>query len=1145
VIYNVENTQTRFHVPFGENNIHSFNGKLIRHKTEAVGSTTRVTAQLALAMGVLNSVVKFTYDGHDIPSSDYKFYKGAANETAADAFFPKDVNHPGASFINFRLPQGMALDNKPDKAVGRFKCLELDLYDANGIKRGFNYNRNPGQVIAYGCKIFPDVGINVLDWGAWTEYANWCEEAITVTKNGAPVRVNRFVINYFFPSGITFKQFLDKITELTCSSWQWRRGKIRLIPGKPRAVDATLNLTKLAQEYKFQPLKNAERPNGVLVRWRDLDTPLLEPAEPIIVKRDALIAKDGGVENFLNFNYEAGERHQVQRFANHQARIYCDHLDFCAVRTSFEAYPLLPNDLVNITHTTPNWTNKRCRIIKKEEREDRRGNEAGTEASDTGYKLFLRVEPSNPYSDSADPFAISTRPPSPNPYAPPPPPKANIQLTEQTQDGFDKLRSKTILGRLDFQTYGFPQRAKISIKYPSKPTFESLIEVTPNVSNYAQFIINNVEEGIHTIRAITVSNPFGQESQGAPIEKSITITKQPLTVNTMDGFSAIRRGLIALNGAGQFRGRDGAVVAVKDIRAKIASQIVGDHGHSITLQIHVWVADLGQNHNNSDSITAVEVDAYDQFGRVLVDNLPQASSPKTTVITLQHTRDYADALEGQSYYRIRVFNNYGWSGWAYLRGNTVTTTAPTPLVGGQVPSHLTCHPIDRFRLDINLFSYGRQIDLYYRRPGGQWRVLRDRIQGINIIDASGLQEFTIYEFQCRETLLPDRRSNIVTCRTKQLHNLNDAPIPLNPTAIVDQSNPTSQIIISYISASSLAQTEVWLHGRLNRTEQPVATGAKREITIRGIRPGTTVVVKFRHKYPRNIFSKFTADVSATTAVPKPRVSAPTNLTINRVTNPSTATFTLRWKNNGGTGPFSLGNSAGQIERTGHRTPNNEMIIAWPRESYSYSRFYRVLDTGVGPNAWTDYVEAYVPAKDPPTQGWISGGVNSCFIGSTEVLCANGWQWLLYKLNIRFFDKIRVGQKLLTKRISRLKEGDQIISPDDKGNLHLVKITHKFKSIAPELVKVYFEDDVNPILCTPNHRFHLPGGLFKQVGTLNPGDLILGRSPDLQQIKRVIKDIRVCKRGRYVVYNMHVPPHLTYIAGNCEVHNFKPVQPFDP
>jgi hypothetical protein len=422
---------------------------------------------------------------------------------------------------------------------------------------------------------------------------------------------------------------------------------------------------------------------------------------------------------------------------------------------------------------------------------------------------------------------------------------------------------------------------------------------------------------------------------------------------------------------------------------------------------------------------------------------------------------------------------------------------------------------------------------------------RQNVTEFTNIDISSLHEFKPYEWQARATANGDRRSNIETCLVKPLHNPVDAPIPLNPTATVDPANPTSQIILTYISASSNAQTEVWVHGRLSWTEAAIQVGVKKQIVMRRQRPGTPVVVKFRHKYPRNVYSLFTAEVSATTAVPKPRVSAPTNLTINRVTNPSTATFTLRWQNNGGNGPFSLGNSAGQIERTGHRIPNNEMIISWPRESYSYSRFYRVLDTGVSPTAWTDYVEAYVPAKDPPTQGWISGGVNSCFIGSTEVLCANGWQWLLYKLNIRFFDKIRVGQKLLTKRISRLKEGDQIISPDDKGNLHLVKITHKFKSIAPELVKVYFEDDVNPILCTPNHRFRLPGGLFKQVGTLNPGDLILGRSPDLQQIKRVIKDIRVCKRGRYVVYNMHVPPHLTYIAGNCEVHNFKPAQPFDP
>ena len=1152
MIYHVEKSQHFFRLPFGELNIHSFNGKLIRHKTEVVGSTTQVTIQLAIAQGTLHSIVRLFYDGQEIPPANYKFYKGTSGEIAADAFFPRDVNHPNASFINFRLPQGMAVDNKPERAVARIKCLEVEDYNAAGVQTGFGYSDNPARCLAYGCKVFPGVGVNVLDWAAWHDYKQWCDERITSYPEGIATQTPRFRFNYFFEPGTTFKEFIDRITISTCSSWQWRGGKIRIIPGKIQNVDATFDLTKLAQDYKFQPVKNSDRPNGVLVRWRDLATKFLEPAEPFIVKRDDLIQADG-VENFREFDYKNAYHDQIERFAHYQARIWCDSLDFCAIKASFTGYPILPNDIVNVTHTTPGWTNKRCRVVKKEEREDRRSSRPGIESSDTGYKLFLRVEPVHPYSDTNRRFVLKRRADAPNPYKPPPAPKANLNLIQQTQTWFDKVQTKNILGRVDFQDFGFQQRARISVAYPSKTNaqdpsqtiFERLTEVHPDVNNRGEFIINDVEVGWHTVRAATISSWFGQENTTNPVEESININKMAFTVDGMNGYSAVRRGLIGLNPSGQFTGRDGAVISASNIRARIANQQITDHGQGVNVQIHVWVNDLGFNkHNNSDTISAVEVDAFDQFGNVLVDNLPQAATSKTTVITLQHNRDYADALEGQSYYRIRFFNQYGWSNYVYLSGSVVSTSVPTPGNPANYPTDLKCHPIDRFRLDMSVVS-SVQMDLYYRKPPDRhWWVLLDRANDFSDLDVSGLTEFEIYEFQARASANHARRSNIVTCRMKQLHNPSAAPIPLTPSGHKNPANPNYGLIFSYISASGSAHTEVWKNNVLDRTETSVQTGVKKEIVYNNLSAGTTVYVKFRHKYTVNLFSTFTAEVSATTDRPKPPVSAPTNLSSTLSSTNISTTVTLNWVNNGGVGPFNVEDSSGGILITSQSAPLTNATLSYTRYSFDYSVFHRVHDAYAG---YTGFVESRIPAIDPSTQGWIRGGANNCFVGDTKVMCANWWRWLVYRLNMWFFGEIRHGGMLLNKRISRLREGNWTVSPDKIGKLHRAKITYKFKSLTSHLVSVRFEDSLDVTVVTPNHRFRTSETQFQQIGKLQSGDRILGRTQSGNRIYRRIKSIKHCERKgkQYVVYNLHVPPYLTYIANGCEVHNYKPADPFDP
>ena len=332
--YDVTDKTARLALAYGEHTIHSGNGKLTRHYARAVGSELQVTAQLALAAAPLSQIVRLAYDGADIAAQYYRFHKNSAGEAPGDDLFPGDVPHPGASWLNFQLPVGMAADNQPDKAVARVKCLEIADYNAAGGQVGFGYYANAARIAVDGIKRMTG-NTNLVEFGAFDEYKAWCDEPITVTRDGAAVQVPRFETHVFFQPPFSLNQFLDRICQLTCSDWQWRRGKIRFMPSVARPASFNFDLSKVALNFRFQALTNKSRPNGVRVNYRSLDDALLKEADPVVVRRQHLLDQDGGIENFLEINGGVCRRDQAERLANYWAKVRCDLLDFGYIKGSW------------------------------------------------------------------------------------------------------------------------------------------------------------------------------------------------------------------------------------------------------------------------------------------------------------------------------------------------------------------------------------------------------------------------------------------------------------------------------------------------------------------------------------------------------------------------------------------------------------------------------------------------------------------------------------------------------------------------------------------------------------------------------------------------------------------------------------------
>ena len=136
----------------------------------------------------------------------------------------------------------------------------------------------------------------------------------------------------------------------------------------------------------------------------------------------------------------------------------------------------------------------------------------------------------------------------------------------------------------------------------------------------------------------------------------------------------------------------------------------------------------------------------------------------------------------------------------------------------------------------------------------------------------------------------------------------------------------------------------------------------------------------------------------------------------------------------------------------------------------------------------------------------SGGGGGCFFGSTLIKTPEG-----------------------SRPINDLKEGEKVLSFDDKGEIHEAKILKVHRHLAEEIWDYKFWGDKS-VIATPNHWVLNQFNAFVGIGTLGPDDCVVDINGHLLPL------IESKKIGHGTVYNLTVENQHTFIAGNIRVHN---------
>lgn len=983
--YEITDKTTPFSLAYGIVNLHAGNGKFVRDKSDIVGNSIQRTAQFALLMGVQHAVRKITYDGADIPSQNYQFYKGTPGQIAnlspdgsAPSFFPNDPNHwkdaskPGASFINIRYPVGMAQDGQPEKTVIQLDSTETPDYSSTGSVIDFGYSANPARAIAHAAQIITG-STSIIEFGAWDEYKAWCAELITITKNGQQIQIPRFRLDAFFTPPFTLKEFLNRVCQLTCSDWQERGGKIRMIPAKTRPVDFVFdhsNLSADLNDYEFEPINAKAKFNGVIATWRDLDDTLKSEGEPIIVDRraNAFIPK-----KFYQLNLGGCYRDQAERVTNYTAKVLCDLPDFAGIRASYAAYPVLPCDLVTVKHPVPAWNGVPCKVIKKKEKEDRsttRGVELGS-----GYALYVRREPENPYSDN-DFEPIQTRPVSSglNPFAAPPAP--NLSIQQNTLVNNDNTSSKSIFGIVTFGAFAAKQYAKIYWLKPAATDYELIKDVRPDTTNKAEFRLHNLPLGLHKFKAVAHSE-FNVQQTAAAIEVSVTITASTFFVGEFNVPTGVGRALVGFDPSGNYTGTDTNVVPRDRIVPKVTRGTVIDNGINVDCTISGEVT--GQKidpASQGESIFKSYTEVYNKFGELHHTFEAEGFQGAGTIADGVYPRKYADAFE-EAAFKILVRNRKGFSLPVYLyNGSTVSINPPTWKLRADCPLEVQATPLSANSISFSgSFNFsGRTLKLQTREIGGRFADWTDYVTGISAFPfvATGFPADKELEFRFVSSQGTNNSSNIVRAKTFQVGQTAPArPAPSGIAIAPRSDNPYQHLRATWTrNASDNTGVQIDVGGTINNLS------ANQEIQdFVGIGEGQSRTVRVRNTWDSGVpYSEWTEYKTGTTQVTPPPNNPPTNLQATYDQATDAANFSFNYGTD--TEAHTLEESADGSNWSDVLTVNNTSFSrSLLQTTYQYSKFYRLRNNANGLRSNT--IEVVVPIQE--NNGWEHPVVGNAFV----------------------------------------------------------------------------------------------------------------------------------------------------------------------
>lgn len=376
-------------VAYGE---HLVGGHLVVHLYDAGPPPSSIfTVALGDGQGQRwDSIVKTWFAGFELTASPdgatpgYHFHPGTISTGIADAlqgvdsFLPGGLAYSGVAVMNVRLPDHLAVEDRPDKLVTRAKCLWTMDYNSNGGELGSSYSTNPARAAAdrirryYEQRYHNDLALayqkfrNRINWGTWANWRDVCDELISWNDGTTTRDIKRFEYHGAFTEDVALADVLDDICGNCCSIWQDDGELINFLTPFDITPVHNFDLSNIVgNSFSIAPRDIREIPNVITGKFRNLDDEKLTPAS-VEVKRDDLIQRIGKVSstrNLANMNHS-----QAQRVLLRQLRLEAGIQGMgtpltCSIRGDSSSLHVLPGDYVTVTHPVANWNFQRCLVL--------------------------------------------------------------------------------------------------------------------------------------------------------------------------------------------------------------------------------------------------------------------------------------------------------------------------------------------------------------------------------------------------------------------------------------------------------------------------------------------------------------------------------------------------------------------------------------------------------------------------------------------------------------------------------------------------------------------------------------------------------------------------------------------------------------
>jgi hypothetical protein len=343
-------------------------------------------------------------------------------------------------------------------------------------------------------------------------------------------QIPRFESHIFMAPPFDFITLLDKIAQITCMDWQYSGAKLNFLTPEVRDPVFTINMAEVTN-FKTYKTDQRQKPNQIVVNYRDLDDEFLSQADPPVqIDRTALQAKQG----IRTFQIEGGcmYRSQAERVGEYWARRLIDSDQMIDLEGSPKTYIVLPGDRVNVTHEVPEWEDLSFYIESKEEPEDTKA----------GYPLIGRIA-GNWYSDTEHgPLPRALPPARLNPFEAPPV-IVGCALTEEAVELTNGAPFTVIRGAVTFGSFVGQQRARIWVKGPLDSDYRDtgqIIRPDP-ITRQSAFEVKAVAVGLYAIKATTESDPFGLSvAFGSQPAFTITVTGDLIRPRAIPAWDIIR-----------------------------------------------------------------------------------------------------------------------------------------------------------------------------------------------------------------------------------------------------------------------------------------------------------------------------------------------------------------------------------------------------------------------------------------------------------------------------------------------------------------------------------------------------------------------------------------------------------------------------